>query len=396
MTISSSLPPMLTMMHDLVGLPSVSSSHPQFDMSNLEVVHTLANWAESLGFQCEIMPVSPGKYNLLATCGQGQGGLLLSGHTDTVPYDNQGWLSDPFKLIQRADKLVGLGIADMKCFFAMALHAAAKFKPEQFKSPLMLLATCDEESSMRGAQSLRQDQFLGIAQAVIGEPTGLRPVRMHKGILMCRLRVQGQSGHSSNPELGHNALEAMHYMMQSLLDYRAHMQQTYQHPLFTVPYPTLNLGCLHGGDNPNRICADCELQFDLRPLPGMDTQALLQTLQSQISLVAEQHQVQATLEPLFSGTPAFSCREDAAIIQACIRLTGSDACAVSYATEAPYLSALGLDTVILGAGDIDCAHQPNEYLDLERIAPMTQMLEQLIRQFCLLSSEELSPSGKSA
>ncbi|NNM50889.1 MAG: acetylornithine deacetylase [Pseudomonadales bacterium] len=385
------LPPLLTMMRELVAIPSVSSSHHHLDMSNLNIVNLLASWAEPLGFRCEILPVSPGKYNLLATCGQGHGGLLLSGHTDTVPYDAQGWISDPFKLIQHADKLVGLGIADMKCFFAMALHAVVKFKPEQFRAPLMLLATCDEESSMRGAQALRQDQFLGIAQAVIGEPTGLKPVRMHKGILMCRLRVQGQSGHSSNPDLGHNALEAMHHMIQSLLDYRTIIQQRYQQPLFSVPYPTMNLGCIHGGDNPNRICAECELQFDLRPLPGMDTADLFQTLQTQITHIAERHQVQATLEPLFSGTPPFSCRSDAAIIQACVNLTGAEARAVSYATEAPYLSALGLDTVILGAGDIDCAHQPNEYLDLDRITPMTRILEQLINHFCLHSTQVLSP-----
>ena len=61
----------------------------------------------------------------------------------------------------------------------------------------------------------------------------------------------------------------MHQVMSSLLLYREGLKKKYANPLFDVPYPTLNLGSIHGGDNPNRICGHCELQFDVRLMPGM-------------------------------------------------------------------------------------------------------------------------------
>jgi acetylornithine deacetylase len=134
----------------------------------------------------------------------------------------------------------------------------------------VILATANEEiAAWSGARALAAaGQPLG-RHALIGEPTGLKPVRMHKGILMEAIRIEGRSGHSSDPALGASALEGMHRVIGELLQWRAELQARYRNPLFAVETPTLNLGHIHGGDNPNRICADCELHIDIRPLPGM-------------------------------------------------------------------------------------------------------------------------------
>jgi acetylornithine deacetylase len=97
---------------------------------------------------------------------------------------------------------------------------------------------------------------------------------MHKGILMERLRIFGRSGHSSNPALGSNAMEGMHRVIAALLALRAQWQATHRDTAFAVPGPTLNLGHIRGGDNPNRICGRCELEFDIRLMPGMDIEEL--------------------------------------------------------------------------------------------------------------------------
>ena len=93
------------MVSELIRLPSVSSTLPQFDQSNLEVIHTLANWLEPLGFAIRILPIAgrPGKANLIATRGSGRDGLVLSGHTDTVPLDANLWSSEPFTLTEKND-----------------------------------------------------------------------------------------------------------------------------------------------------------------------------------------------------------------------------------------------------------------------------------------------------
>jgi len=258
----------------LIAAPSVSCTQPGWDQSNRPVIELLAAWLGELGFACETPEVAPGKFNLLASYGSGPGGLVLAGHSDTVPFDGELWTADPLRLREADDRWYGLGSCDMKGFFALIIEAVRPLLEQPFRRPLLILATCDEESSMSGARALAAaGQPLGRA-ALIGEPTGLRPVRLHKGIMMERIDILGQSGHSSNPAYGHSALEAMHGVIGEMMTLRRQWQAEYDNPLFDVPKPTLNFGCIHGGDNPNRICGQCALEFDLRPLPGMDPQQL--------------------------------------------------------------------------------------------------------------------------
>jgi acetylornithine deacetylase len=377
--------PVIRELSELIALPSVSSTSPALDQSNLAVIERLTEWCEALGFHCEIMPLPghPGKANLIATLGQGTGGLILAGHTDTVPYDDSRWRFDPFKLTEADNRLYGLGTSDMKGFFALALEAARSFDAKHLKQPLILLATADEESAMSGAQALVDTQKLQARYAVIGEPTGLRPARLHKGILMEAIRLTGQAGHSSNPALGNSALEGMQRVMGVLLKWRRELQQRYHNPAFSVPVPTLNLGHIHGGDNPNRICGQCELHIDLRPLPGMELDALRATMRQRIENELAGSGLTIEIIPLFGGIAAMETDATSDIVKVAEKLTGTTAEAIAFATEGPYLRQLGIDTIILGPGDIDQAHQPDEFVRLDRLQPMIDMLKKLIQHFCL-------------
>ncbi|MFV3307128.1 acetylornithine deacetylase [Pseudomonas sp. NY15181] len=378
-----SLPPLKQRFAELLALPSVSCTQAALDQSNRPVVERLAGWLDDLGFACELREVSPGKLNLIAVLGSGPGGLVLAGHTDTVPYDEALWSSDPLRLDERDGRWFGLGSCDMKGFFALAIEAVLPLLEQPLKQPLILLATCDEESSMAGARALAAaGQPLGRA-AVIGEPTGLKPIRLHKGVMMERIDIVGRSGHSSDPSLGRSALEAMHAAIGELLVLRGEWQREFANPQFSVPQPTLNLGCIHGGDNPNRICGQCALEFDLRPLPGMQPEALRQAIRERLRPVAERHAVQLDYRPLFPAVPPFEEAADSELVRIAESLTGHSAEAVAFGTEAPYLQQLGCQTLVLGPGDIACAHQPDEHLALERIEPTVELLRGLIRHYCL-------------
>ncbi|MFK8329027.1 acetylornithine deacetylase [Pseudomonas sp. BJa5] len=367
----------------LIATPSVSCTQPALDQSNRAVIDLLAGWLGDLGFACDIQQVTPGKFNLLASRGSGPGGLVLAGHSDTVPYDPQLWQTDPLKLTEVDGRWVGLGSCDMKGFFALVIEAVQPLLAHEFKQPLLILATCDEESSMSGARALAQaGRPLGRA-AVIGEPTGLKPIRLHKGVMMERIDILGRSGHSSDPSLGHSALEAMHQVMGELMGLRRQWQQQFNNAQFSVPQPTLNFGCIHGGDNPNRICGQCALEFDLRPLPGMDPEALRAAIREKIAPLAEQHQVRIDYAPLFPEVPPFEQAADAELVRLAERLTGHRAEAVAFGTEAPYLQRLGCETLVLGPGDISCAHQPGEYLEMSRLQPTVRLLRELIEHYCL-------------
>jgi len=375
----------LARLGELVATPSVSSTDPNWDQGNRAVVDLLAGWLEDLDFAVEIRNVTDdgSKANLIATRGSGPGGLVLAGHTDTVPFDEGRWRSDPLALTERDNRLYGLGSTDMKGFFPLALAAAAGFADADLKQPLIVLATADEESSMNGARRLADaGRPLGRA-AIIGEPTSLAPVRMHKGIMMEAVRVTGRSGHSSDPALGNSALEGMHAVIADLLAFRADLGRRYHNAAFKVASPTLNLGCIHGGDSPNRICGEVELHFDLRMTPDGANATVRGDIEARLAALAGQRGLDIQLRPLIADVPPFEEAADSELVQLAEKLTGHGAEAVNFATEAPFLSQLGMQTLVMGPGSINRAHQPDEYLEMEQITPCIELLGRFIRHYCL-------------
>jgi len=389
------IPEMLDSFSQLVAAPSVSSTDPQWDQSNRGVVELLAGWLEDIGFKIEVIPVpvEPGsssgeeKFNLIACLyggkGEGEGGLVLSGHTDTVPFSADLWHQDPFKLTENEGRLHGLGICDMKCFFPIVLEVAQQLNVRDLKQPLYVLATADEESTMSGARALAAyGKSLG-RHALIGEPTGLMPVYMHKGILMESIKIKGQAGHSSDPALGNSALEGMHTVISAIMAWREELQRQFRDTRFAVPEPTINFGTIHGGDNPNRICAECELTIDLRLMPEMELENIRTGLRALVSETIAGSGLSVEYDSVFDGIPGFETDINSEVIQVTERLCGRKSGTVAFGTEGPYLNAMGMDTVVLGPGDIDQAHQANEYLSLDRIPPMIDILTNMINHFCV-------------
>ena len=382
-------PDLSARLESVVNIPSISSSNQSMDMSNKAIIDYLANEFEALGFHCELIPCNPDsdKFNLVATLGSGPGGLVLAGHTDTVPLDEELWSVDPFHLTEKDGKLFGLGITDMKGFFPIIMEAVKPLLNEEFREPLIILATADEETSMQGARTLAELGRPRARSAIIGEPTGLQPVRTHKGMMMDSIRLSGESGHSSDPALGRNALDAMYAVIGELISYREELKRRYTCDLFQIPWPTLNLGAIHGGDNPNRICGHCELKFDLRLTPGMHTDTVRAEIRQLVEKVTAPLGIRFELAPLFTGIPAFFADDNSALLQAAEELTGHAGISVAFGTEAPFLQELGMDTIVMGPGNIDQAHQPDEYMSLDMVAPTIDLLRRMIARHCLRAGQ---------
>ena len=379
------LPSFTEQLHTLLSLPSVSSSTPGHDMGNRTVIDTLASWLESIGFAVEIMPVTPcgHKANLIATRGHGDGGLVLAGHADTVPFDEALWSVNPLALTEKDNRFYGLGVCDMKGFFPLAMAAAQLFSDQQPTAPLIILATADEESSMNGARLLVEHGKPHARYAVIGEPTGLKPVRMHKGVMLESVRITGHSGHSSNPALGASALDAMTAALNELTALRSEWQQRFRNTQFAIDAPTMNFGYIHGGDNPNRICGCCELQFDVRPLPGMVIADLHAEIDARLDRIDTLNgRISIERIALMNAIAPFEENENSDLVKALEKLTGHTAESTAFGTEAPFLQQLGMQTVIYGPGDIAQAHQPDEFISLDRIQPTIDVLAALIQKYC--------------
>ncbi|MEC5320901.1 acetylornithine deacetylase [Brenneria populi subsp. brevivirga] len=377
------LPPFIELYRALIATPSISATDSALDQSNQALINLLSGWFTDLGFHVEVQPV-PGtrhKFNMLARIGEGKGGLLLAGHTDTVPFDDGRWTRDPFTLSEHDNKLYGLGTADMKGFFAFILDTLRDIDPTKLSKPLYVLATADEETTMAGAKYFSASTQLRPDCAIIGEPTSLRPVRAHKGHMSSAIRIQGQSGHSSDPSRGINAIELMHDAISHLLKLRQTLQERYHNPAFAIPYPTMNLGHIHGGDAPNRICACCELHMDIRPLPGMTLNDLNGLLAEALAPVSQRWPGRLTIGELHPPIPGYECPADHHLVSVVEKLLGTQTDVVNYCTEAPFIQEL-CPTLVLGPGSIEQAHQPDEFLDTAFIKPTRELISQLIKHFC--------------
>lgn len=377
------LPPFIEIYRQLIATPSISATDSALDQSNQTLINLLAGWFRDLGFSVEVQPV-PGtrnKFNMLAKSGAGAGGLLLAGHTDTVPFDDGRWTRDPFTLTEHDNKLYGLGTADMKGFFAFILDTLRDIDVSALKKPLYILATADEETTMAGAKFFSESTSLRPDCAIIGEPTSLKPVRAHKGHLSNVIRVQGQSGHSSDPGRGVNAIELMHESITQLMELRNTLKARYHHDGFAIPYPTMNFGHISGGDAANRICACCELHMDIRPLPGLTLSDLDELLNDALAPVSARWPGRLTVGELHPPIPGYECPREHQLVQVVEKLLGTETEVVNYCTEAPFIQQI-CPTLVLGPGSIDQAHQPDEFIDTAFIKPTRELIAQVVHHFC--------------
>lgn len=370
--------------------------------SNLPLARFLAGYLDRPGVAVRELPSPDGdKANLLVRLGpeldpatppEDRPGLTLSGHMDVVPADDvDRWSSDPFELTDRGDRWVARGSADMKGFVALATNLAAELDPDRLVHPLVLVLTYDEEVGCLGAEHLARSWRAGEGSpeplpqaAVIGEPTELRVVRLHKGHLKLSLTYPGVSAHSAYPHLGVNAIEAAAEGVRALVELRREMESE---PVPSsghfpdAPYPALNVATVRGGFAINVVPDRCVVEVGIRLLPGMDTEAMIERVVRATGAGAgDDHPV---LE-VHSASPPLATPADAPVVTALLEATGQgEAEAVSYATDGGWLAELGLDCAIWGPGSISVAHKPDEWLPKEDLARARELLSGLVQRFCV-------------
>lgn len=378
-------------LRELVAFPTVSN-RPVTDLAAW-----LAEHAEAAGMRIERFETSPGKCNVLATAGpEDSDGLLLSGHMDVVPVDGQDWSSDPFVLSERDGRLHGRGTADMKAFLAAATCALAQVPIRRLDARLVLAWTHDEEVGCHGSRSLVDRlQELGRdlpSLALIGEPTDFRIFRAHPGHTTMRIRCTGRPCHSARPELGVSAIQVAVDVLQGLrrLQQQLSQERPSLDPLvlgaLAHPYPLINCGRIEGGTAVNIVAEHCELQVGVRQLPGQQGIELVRRIAEITAEVAEPwialgarvevealHEAPALLTP--PGTE----------LEALLRPHASEPepGAAPFATDGGNLARLGTRCLIFGAGSIDVAHRPDEFVPVEHLHRLTAMLPGLIRARCV-------------
>jgi len=370
---------------EMIAFPTVSNR------PITELAAMVSHRCEALGFSVEmfVSPLDKTKVNVVCTAGPNDtDGLILSGHMDVVPTEGQPWKSDPFKLSERDGKLYGRGSADMKGFIAATIHALSRIDLAALKQQLVLVWTHDEEVGCQGsAQLVRElksiDRQLP-SQAIIGEPTDFRVLRMHPGHVTLNVTTTGAAAHSSKPDLGASAIKAMQRVLVMIEDLEGELQQHQRLGQFLErPWTTLNAGIISGGKAINLVPDSCELSVGYRPLPGDDPLEVYEKLRGRLNELSLPSGTGADLS-LLNVTPSMLTPEGTPLQQTLMRHSTHDTCAAaSFATDGGNLSTLGVKSLIFGPGSIDVAHKADEYVRAGDLISAVDKMESIVRASCL-------------
>ena len=308
-------------------------------------------------------------------------GLVLSGHLDVVPAGEPDWESDPFQVTERDGKLFGRGTADMKGFVALSINAFRRIAERAPEAPLVLLLTRDEEIGTIGAQHWAET-WTGArlpTDVIVGEPTSLQVVTMHKGFVQLRIDFRGVSAHSGYPHLGRSAIEPAGLAINALTDLRKTLdaeRPAYSGHFPEVPFAALNIGKVHGGSATNVVPDHCSIDVGIRLLPKMTGEQMVARVQA--ALESALGETTFTLE-VVSDSPPMWLERDTALSNELLRAQHQDhPTSVSYATDAGWFQTVGHRCVIFGPGAIEVAHKPNEFLPIDEFERARDVLDAII------------------
>ncbi|MEW6466047.1 MAG: acetylornithine deacetylase [Pseudomonadota bacterium] len=356
--------------------------------SNLELIHYVRDELRALGVASRLTyNADRSKANLFATLGEGKpAGVIVSGHTDTVPWDGQAWSVEPLSATVKDGRLWGRGAADMKGFIGVALAQAQRFLEGDAPFAVHFAFSYDEEVGCFGVRELIADmREAGIAPlaCIIGEPTGMVPAIAHKGVRRWRCCVRGKEAHSSLTPQSVNAIEMAARVIGALRDMAERFEREEpRYPGFDVPFSTVSVGQFHGGIADNVVPRDAEFRYEFRDLPTADAAAMQREVEAAAAALQPAMQRVAPeagfrFEPI-CDVPSFLAEADAPLTRMAQRLSGeARTTLVAFGTEAGLFKAAGIPTVVCGPGEIAQAHQPDEYVTLEQLARSERFLQGL-------------------
>lgn len=358
------------------------------DQSNLPLIHFIRDELLSLGVRSRLTyNADRTKANLFATLGEGKpAGVILSGHTDTVPWDGQAWSEDPLSATVRDGRLYGRGSADMKSFIAIALAHARAFVESPASFAVHFAFSYDEEVGCFGVKELIADmRDAGVAPlaCIVGEPTLMVPAIAHKGVYRYRCCVRGKEAHSSLTPQSVNAIEMAARVVGRVRDMGESFERSEpRYEGFDVPFTTTSVGQFHGGIADNVVPRDAEFRYEFRNLPTADAQALqAEVLAYARSLEPAMKQVSPEAGFRFETiceVPAFLAEPGDLATRMARRLSGETATTlVGFGTEAGLFQRSGIPTVVCGPGSIQQAHQPDEYVELSQLARCESFMKDL-------------------
>jgi len=358
---------------ELIALPSVNQPflperHER--AGEQRVGDFLCATLASAGLEVSRQEVAAGRYNILARLSRAKQPtwrVLLVPHLDTVNGSDE-----QFRPKKKGSRLYGRGACDTKgsvTAMVCALCELARTGSGPVETEVIFAGVVDEENAQAGSRYLAKSG-LKADLAIIGEPTRVKVVTAHKGSLWLRYETHGKSAHGARPELGRNAVHEMSRIVQVLETEYAQNLAKRKHPL--LGSPTVNVGIIAGGTQPNIVPDRCCIEIDRRTLPG-ETEA---SVDLELKKLFARHHLKASsssskLEPCW---PMETNPATPMVQLFCKALKQMRPSGVDYFCDAAILSKAGIPSVVFGPGDIAQAHTKDEWISLKSLNDATAML----------------------
>ena len=261
------------MMNEIDILKDLVSFNTIKDKENQKILNYVEQFLSKLGFKT----LKKEKY-LIMSIGKNPK-LAFLGHSDTVDFIN-GWSTNPFELTQKDDKLYGLGSCDMKGAIASFLQALSEIDLQSLNNGIKVYITYDEEIGFGGIKEIVETNEVFPEYAIIGEPTDNKILTGCKGLFAIKVYTYGNKAHSSRTDKGKNANSIMIKLLNELENFYDSIIKKQTNLNFEVPYTTMNISLINGGNSINSLADKCEAYIDFRIMKDEHISIIKEKLQN--------------------------------------------------------------------------------------------------------------------
>lgn len=343
--------------------------------NELVVAKTIIKRAQELGLKTEVHKINNSRENLVIRLSGNneKPELAFCGHMDTVGIGKMKWKFDPFSGQIDDRKMYGRGASDMKSGLAAMIESMGVLKKQQEKykemevgmGDVILIATVGEEVDCSGAIQIKEKHILdNVGAMVIGEPTNQRVVITHKGAIWIKITAYGKTSHASMPDLGINAILQMEKIIKILEN--NFLDDETENSL--LGRPTMNIGRINGGIQPNVVPDECEMVIDIRTLPGTNHSSIIDKLKKSIAKL----NISYSLDVLHNLTP-LDTPENNWFVRKAVELNSKmigspeEVDGINFYTDGSiFCDSYDFPIIVYGPGKRELAHQPNEYIELDK------------------------------
>ena len=379
----SAVPDVVDLLRELVAIDTTNPGGNEGDAAQL-----LADLFTRHGLEPVIDRFAAEHVNLTASASFGEGGptVVLNSHLDVVPAVGD-WTTPAFTPQIRDGRMYGRGSADAKGSLAPMAVALLRLLHDEnagnLRGTVVYTAVGDEEDGSLGARHLLTD-LTGVDGAIIGEPTSLRLLSAHKGSVRPIIELTGKSAHAAAPAKGINAINATGPLLAMLEAHGVELSER-QHPL--TGSPTLTPVLIAGGEAPNAVPASCRITVDRRLVPGETAESALAEIEALLAKFnADNAPVTAVIAECAPSTGGPSQTADTdPFVMSCQRALdgmGADSAlgGLIVNCDMTHFRAAGIPTVVIGPGELEVMHVPDESVDIDELRRAVDVYEAILRR----------------